>query len=115
MGLSKKMWPTDKRENNPIEQDSEMVRMLDLSDRAFKITEKHVKGSSGKVVWHAYKDGQYQRRYKNYILKANKNYRNKKYGIRDEGWFWWAYQQTEHSRRISKPDNKQVNRNTTAT
>lgn len=108
------MWPTDKRENNPIEQDSEMVQMLELSDRAFKITEKHVKWSSGKVVWHANKDGEYQWRYKNCILKAN-NYRNKKYDIRNEGWFWWAYQQTEHSRRISKPDNRQVSGNTTGT
>lgn len=38
------------KKTTPIEQDPEMVQMLELSDRAFKITEKHIKGSSGKVV-----------------------------------------------------------------
>ena len=38
------------RENSPTEQDQEMIQMLKLSDKTFKITETYVKGSSEKGI-----------------------------------------------------------------
>ena len=80
------MWPTDKRENSPTEQDQEMIQMLKLSNKTFKITEKYVKGSSEKGVIHL-------KRWKILaditIFFKSKNSRNEKY-IRDK-WHYYLF------------------------